>query len=531
MRLLRWLPALALLLLAVSDADGVRFRRPFHGGHALFKGYDNNGNAGGCVDYACGGKCYDTHTGNDYPMPVGTDILAGATGTVTRVVQGCADYGYLNNPCGSYCGNHVRIAHNGGSSVYCHLKNGSVTVREGQQVGCGQKIGESASSGSSTGPHLHFGWNPGGGAARDPYTGRCSNGGNAWVDQGPYDGVPGTACENNCECNPGQTEARGCGRCGRQTRTCGGNCRWGGWSGCEGQGPCAPGDRQEEACCDCGRRARTCGGNCQWQDWGACGGPNPPGPPPCDTGKPGVCADGAIECVQGCLTCVDQVEPSPERCDDLDNDCDAVTDEDATEIGDPPARYAAVIEDLSAPMALRPGDRAEVWAVLRNVGTEPWPAGAAWLTAVTPPGEASELWDRTTWSAHDVPAELPAAVPPGGRTTVVFPVQMPTGATGAATWFNLSVAGNDVICPSPGFEVAPEPLTPGYGGPPPGFDAPDTDREAPRAPAEAPPRTPTATEDAALRGNGGCTQRGGPAPTLPWLLLAPLALRRRRRSV
>lgn len=54
-------------------------------------------------------------------------------------------------------GNSVVIDHgNGEFSFYAHLKPGSVRVREGDQVGRGQRIGQVGSSGNSTEPHLHF---------------------------------------------------------------------------------------------------------------------------------------------------------------------------------------------------------------------------------------------------------------------------------------------------------------------------------------------------------------------------------------
>lgn len=511
---------IAVVMLGGSPAEAQRLRRPFNTGHGLGTGYDNNGNGGGCSDYNCGGKCYDRHTGSDYPMPVGTDVVAAAEGTVVAVVQGCANYGYLGNPCGGRCGNHVRIAHGSGTTLYCHLQNGSITVRNGQRVGCGQKIGQSASSGSSTGPHLHMGWNPGGGAARDPYSGRCSNGGNAWVDQGPYNGAPGTQCAN--ECDPGAEQRERCGRCGTRTRRCGGDHRWGGWSGCEGEGPCSPGDRQEEACCDCGRRSRSCTRDCRWPDWGGCDGPDPAGPPACDTGKPGDCAEGAVRCVTGCLMCVDLVEPMPEVCDDRDNDCDGPVDEDARALADPPARYAAELVDVSAPGALRPGERAEVWARFRNVGLEPWPAHATWISTGGPSG----LWDEAIWSAHDAPQPLERDVAPGEVATVMFPVRMPMDRSEPVTTdFGLVVQGTPIACPAPGFAVSPVRLSARAEG----AEAEDAPAPAPRdEDAGTPPPARADDDDEKSAFAGGCSQ--GSAPASPWaLLLAAVLLARRRR--
>ena len=47
----------------------------------------------------------------------------------------------------------------------------------------------------------------------------------------------------------------------------------------------------------------------------------------CDTGLTGVCAEGRTQCVADGTVCQEIIEPSGERCDSLDNDCDGMTDE------------------------------------------------------------------------------------------------------------------------------------------------------------------------------------------------------------
>ncbi len=49
----------------------------------------------------------------------------------------------------------------------------------------------------------------------------------------------------------------------------------------------------------------------------------------CSTGRPGVCATGVRRCVLGAEVCAG-AQPSAEVCDNLDNDCDAATDEGLT---------------------------------------------------------------------------------------------------------------------------------------------------------------------------------------------------------
>lgn len=83
------------------------------------------------------------HTGVDFPVPTGTSVKAVASGKVVSAGWAGA-YGY-----------EVVIRHSDGRySQYAHLS--SLHVREGQQVGGGQRIARSGSTGNSTGPHLHF---------------------------------------------------------------------------------------------------------------------------------------------------------------------------------------------------------------------------------------------------------------------------------------------------------------------------------------------------------------------------------------
>ena len=47
----------------------------------------------------------------------------------------------------------------------------------------------------------------------------------------------------------------------------------------------------------------------------------------CDTGQPGVCSVGTLQCQSGKLTCVGTTKPTTEKCDGVDNDCNGMTDD------------------------------------------------------------------------------------------------------------------------------------------------------------------------------------------------------------
>ena len=206
-----WIGIAMCGLLFAMDLGAAELARPYEAALAVSYGYDNS-SGGGCTDYECGSICYSGHGGSDFPLSIGTNVLAGADGTVSAVNNSCNNYGYLGNTCGGRCGNYVQIQHpNGDRTIYCHMKRNSLTVSTGDSVSCGQVIGKSASSGSSTGPHLHLGWRPGGGASTDVYAGSCNSSPGAWRQQNGYGEPPGGSCgcvpetevcdgtDNNCD--------------------------------------------------------------------------------------------------------------------------------------------------------------------------------------------------------------------------------------------------------------------------------------------------------------------------------------------
>ena len=117
---------------------------------------------GGLNTYPKPGSDEHRHTGTDFCVPNfrwmdrGFAVYASASGNVIYVRDGETDRN-TSRSCPGGFGNHVRIKHhNGFTTIYGHLKNGSISVERGQDVVAGEKIGVIGSSGSSDGPHLHF---------------------------------------------------------------------------------------------------------------------------------------------------------------------------------------------------------------------------------------------------------------------------------------------------------------------------------------------------------------------------------------
>ncbi|WP_025112660.1 M23 family metallopeptidase [Pseudomonas sp. H1h] len=87
----------------------------------------------------------------DIAMPVGTQIIAARAGVVVKTENSQSGRG------NDASGNFVRVLHDDGTmGVYLHLKQGSVSVREGQRVTVGSPLALSGNTGNSSGPHLHF---------------------------------------------------------------------------------------------------------------------------------------------------------------------------------------------------------------------------------------------------------------------------------------------------------------------------------------------------------------------------------------
>lgn len=110
------------------------------------------------ASYGSGGTRWaNRHTGQDFAVPIGTPVRAVGAGRVVEV------------SCGGAFGIEIVIQHAGGYfTQYAHLA--AVAVDQGDRVRTGQWIGQSGTSGNSTGPHLHFEVRvtPGAGSAVNP---------------------------------------------------------------------------------------------------------------------------------------------------------------------------------------------------------------------------------------------------------------------------------------------------------------------------------------------------------------------------
>ncbi|WP_241302074.1 M23 family metallopeptidase [Burkholderia stabilis] len=86
------------------------------------------------------------HSGVDLAAPAGRAVHASERGVVTFI--GTEPRGY---------GKYVVIRHAGGyASYYAHLSAFEPTLRTGARVERGQRVGAVGSTGTATGPHLHF---------------------------------------------------------------------------------------------------------------------------------------------------------------------------------------------------------------------------------------------------------------------------------------------------------------------------------------------------------------------------------------
>lgn len=111
--------------------------KPYAGDFSISQRYGSN--AGAYARFGMRG-----HNGIDVACRSGTALLACVAGVVTERRNDATGYGLYT----------VLTDAAGGEWLYGH--GASWSVREGQAVEAGQRLGTSGSTGNSTGPHLHF---------------------------------------------------------------------------------------------------------------------------------------------------------------------------------------------------------------------------------------------------------------------------------------------------------------------------------------------------------------------------------------
>ncbi len=132
-------------------------------------------------DPFCSTATYDGHDGTDIrvlsmqDVAKGVPVVAMKDGKVLRVrdgepdrlIQSDADRASVAN---KECGNGLVVEFGAQEVQYCHLRQDSLVVKEGDAVAAGQKLGEVGASGMAQFPHVHITVRQGG-AALDPMTG------------------------------------------------------------------------------------------------------------------------------------------------------------------------------------------------------------------------------------------------------------------------------------------------------------------------------------------------------------------------
>lgn len=162
--------ALILSLAAPVAARDILLNVPIDcdlGTECFIQQYVDHDQSPQAMDFRCSNLSYNTHQGTDFAlrsleqMRRGVNVISAAPGTVQGTRDGMEDRLYRTGDSdsisGRECGNGVRVDHGGGwSTQYCHLKRGSIAVRNGDRVRRGTILGQVGLSGRTQFPHVHM---------------------------------------------------------------------------------------------------------------------------------------------------------------------------------------------------------------------------------------------------------------------------------------------------------------------------------------------------------------------------------------
>lgn len=150
----------------------------------------------GVHDRMCREASYDGHTGVDFRIPSiaamrrGVPVFAAAAGVVKAVRDGVADRIDDGRAARDKreCGNGVVIEHGEGwETQYCHMRQGSIAVKPGDNTAKGGRLGLVGLSGATEFPHLHLALRQSGRVV-DPFSGRSPDA--AICERSEATGVP-----------------------------------------------------------------------------------------------------------------------------------------------------------------------------------------------------------------------------------------------------------------------------------------------------------------------------------------------------
>jgi murein DD-endopeptidase MepM/ murein hydrolase activator NlpD len=187
----------------------VRFApgRPEFGAWTVNNYIDHNKTLGQLSDHMCGTRTYDNSVAGHQGTDIGSSgvpsvkqsqealhVIAAAPGTIVVKTDGNKDVNCLGTSTESRAGvnvtaNEVTIQHaDGMRSRYLHLKNDALTAKKvGDTVEEGEFLGIMASSGPSSGPHLHFEVRGTTNEVIDPWAGTCNaTSSGLWKQQEAY---------------------------------------------------------------------------------------------------------------------------------------------------------------------------------------------------------------------------------------------------------------------------------------------------------------------------------------------------------